>query len=120
MTSGLSNPDVTGLGDRHSALPMQAFSVGLSRSSRDDDEPFAGEVSTLTGILFDDCVLDDGESTFAPSHEQVTAKRQTLPPVLKGMRSSPPKPTFTKNVFYVDSGAGQCLSSCSTAFVEYH
>ncbi len=72
VTSGLSNPGVTGLGDRHSALPMQVFSVGLSRSSRDDGEPFAGEVSTLTGIIFDDCVLDDGESTFTTSHEQVS------------------------------------------------
>ena len=92
---GLSNPGVTGLGDRHSALPLKAFSVGLSRNLRDDGEPFAGEMSNLTGIFSDDCVLDDGKSILATTHGQVTDKSPALSPVLKGMRSSPSKPSST-------------------------
>jgi hypothetical protein len=34
---------------------------------------------------------------------------------MKGMRVSLPNPDIANNIFYVDSGAGQCLSSCSTA-----
>ena len=61
VTSGLSNPGVTGLGDRHSALPMQAFSVGLSRSSRDDGKLFAGEVGGICSLPL--CARITGELT---------------------------------------------------------
>jgi hypothetical protein len=71
----------------------------------------------LDNVDSDSRVIGDGESTFATSHGQMTDESHNFPQVRKGMRSSPPKPSSTKNVFYVDSGAGQCLSSCSTAFV---
>ena len=37
--------------------------------------------------------------------------------VLKGLRTSPSISSVAKSVFYIDSGAGQCLSSCSSAFL---
>jgi hypothetical protein len=42
--------------------------------------------------------------------------RNSLPTAVKGMRVSSTKSASAKSIFYIDSGAGQCLSSCSTAF----
>jgi hypothetical protein len=89
---GLSNPGVTGLGERHPALPLHD-EVGPSRM-----------------LMGDDASVDVGN--------QGTGDK-SLPTVvkIKGMRVSPPNSDVAKSTFYVDSGAGQCLSSCSTAFM---
>ncbi len=57
--------------------------------------------------------MDDRASVPSRNQEPRSSSRT----ILKGNRTSPSIPCGAKSIFYIDSGAGQCLSSCSSAFL---
>jgi hypothetical protein len=100
---GLSNPGITGLGKRHPALPLHD-DIGPLRNLMGDGESVDDEIGIPTA----------GGSLGGGNYKGGVLP---LPNVVKGMRVSLPKSGVAKSIFYIDSGAGQCLSSCSTAFM---
>ncbi len=85
--------------------PSDAYGAQWDRGKGTPALPLQDEVGPVRNII------EQGESVEADYYERTRSSP------MKGMRVSLSNPSITNNIFYVDLGAGQCLSSCSTAFV---
>jgi hypothetical protein len=92
-------------GENRTAVKLQAESIRLDAGTPALDLgptlPLQGEVGPVRNVI------EPGESIEADNYGMTRSS------MMKGMRVSLSNPDTTNNVFYVDSGAGQCLSSCS-------
>ncbi len=85
--------------------PSDSYGAQWDRGKGTPALPLQNEVGPVRNFI------EQGESIEADYFGKTRSS------TMKGMRVSLSNPNITNNIFYVDSGAGQFLSSCSTVFM---